>query len=347
MTEFNLPANTLNAEIPPMPFGYTLSRIYRILRDHSKLFLGLGAPPAVALALLYGVMFWVMFASLRPLLTKGVTPSEVAATQFAMMRIMAPSMLIAMVPILAVAAFYLGAAFFAANKIDSGIGTSVRESFGVGWRRLGRSLGLLLWVYFRAFGLALAVFAVGFGFSFLAAPGGSNQNPSPVLFAIFPLTMMLYFAAYVYGIIVALRMSLAFAASIEEGLTAREAIARSSRLTQGSKGRIFLLLLVVDLIGVACVFFLEIVAGLVFAIGAIVIAAMHLRPTDPLFIVGAVIAGLFVACFFYVWIALLHGSLVVTLSVVYHDQRRRKDALLSVSLPATGAQLPPAGAEPA
>ena len=136
MTEFNLPANTLNAEIPPMPFGYTLSRIYRILRDHSKLFLGLGAPPAVALALLYGVMFWVMFANLRPLLSPGASPTAAVTAQFAMMRTMFPSMMVAMVPMTVVFAFYLAAAFFAANKIDSGIGTSVRESFGVGWRRL-------------------------------------------------------------------------------------------------------------------------------------------------------------------------------------------------------------------
>jgi len=347
MTEFNLPANTLNAEIPPMPFGYTLSRVYRILRDHLKLFLGLGAPPAVVLIVLYGVMFWVMFANLRPLLSPGASPTAAVTAQFAMMRTMFPSMMVAMVPMTVVFAFYLAAAFFAANKIDSGIGTSVRESFGVGWARLGRSLGMLLWIYFRAFGLALAVFAVGFGFSFLAAPGGSNQNPSPVLFVIFPLTMLLYFAAYVYGFIVAMRLSLAFPASIEEGLTVREAIERSSRLTHGSKGRIFLLLLVVDLIGSAGLMVAYIVGLLIFAIGAIAMTAMHLHMTDPLSIVGAVAGGVFVLFFFYASIALIYGSLVITLSVVYHDQRRRKDALLSVSLPAIGAQLPPTGAEPA
>jgi hypothetical protein len=346
MTEFNLPTNTLSAEIPPMPFGYTLSRVYRILRDHLKVFLGLGAPPGVALVLLYGVMFWVMFDNLRPLLSPGASPAAAMAAQFAMMRIMFPAMMVAMVPMTAIFAFYLAAAFYAANKIDSGIGTGVRESFGVGWTRLGRSLGLLLWIYFRAFGPLFAIEAVLFGLSVWLIQDGTLQKPPVAAFAIVPLIWLLCMAASLYGTVVALRMSLAFPASLEEGLTAGEAIRRSAYLTLGSKGRIFLLLLVVDLIGSAFLMVFYIVGLMVFGIGTIAISALQIHSASPWVIVVGGTGGLLVLFFFYVSIALIYGSLVIALSVVYHDQRRRKDALLSVQRPATGEQLPP-GAEPA
>src|ERR1019366_1239138 len=111
MMEANQTANMANAQIPPMPFGYTLERVYRILRDHLKVFLGIGVAPAVAMILLYGLIFGIMFANMRPLLSTSTDPVAVASAQFAMMRIMFPSMLLAMIPMMVVIAFYLAAAF--------------------------------------------------------------------------------------------------------------------------------------------------------------------------------------------------------------------------------------------
>jgi membrane-anchored glycerophosphoryl diester phosphodiesterase (GDPDase) len=350
MTEANLSTNTAGAEMPAMPFGFTLSRVFGILRDHLKLFLGIAAPPGAALILLYGVTYGVMIANLRPLLSGKVDPAAAATAQFAMMRIMFPAMLIAMVPLTAIFAFYLAAAFYAGNKIDSGIGTTVRECFGQAWSGLGRSLGLLLWIYFRAFGALFAIEVVLFGLSTWFAGNELPQNLPIAAFAILPLIWLLLVAASVYGTIVALRMCLAFPAMIEEGLTAGEAIRRSSHLTHGSKGRIFLLLLVMELIGCACIFVLEILAGLVFGVGALVVYLVPNHSTNTWTTVGVLvgaIAGLGLLILFYVWIALLYASLVVTLSVVYHDQRRRKDASLPAQLRAAGNQMSPPGAQPA
>jgi hypothetical protein len=77
-----------------------------------------------------------------------------------------------------------------------------------------------------------------------------------------------------------------------------------------------------------------------------VLAALQLHLTSPWSFAGMGVVGLIFVCFFYAWIALLYGGLVVTLSVVYHDQRRRKDTSLPTQLPATGAGLPP-GTQPA
>ena len=345
MTDANLPAIAVNMQIPPMPFGVTLERVYRILRDHLKVFLGIAVPPAVAMILLYGVMFALMFANLRPYLTKSSGPLAAVDAQLAMMRIMLPSILLAIVPMLAVFAFYLAGAFHAANKIDSGTRSSVRESFAVAWASMGRSILLLIWIYFRAFGAVLVIEVVFVGLSGWLGLKGSIQNMPPAAFAIIPLVYLLFIAAYVYGVIVALRLSLAFPALMEEGLTAGEAVRRSNQLTKGSKGRIFLLLLVIYAIAMGCFMVLYIAGIVIFAIGALVMATMQTHPSGPWIIVAAVVAGFVFLCFLYFWTALMYGSLAVTFSVVYHDQRRRMDVPLPAQLPTIGAELPP-GAEP-
>ena len=350
MMEANQTAYTASTQIPAMPFGVMLDRVYRILRDHLKVFLGIAAVPGVAMMLLYGAVMGILFAYLWPYMAKNGT-APATPDPAVMMRIMTPAIVLAtiafMIPFLAVFAFYLAAAFHAAIKIDSGIGTSIRESYENAWSRMGRSFVLLIWIYFRAFGLALAILCAFFGAFGLLTPAGANHAPPLAVVAIFPVIMLLYFAAYVYGIIVALRLSLAFPAWMEEGLTAGEAMKRSNRFTYGSKGRIFLLLLVIYAISYACFMVVYIVGFLVFGIGALAMAALQIHPTAPWSFVAIGVAVVILLCFLYVWMALLYGSGVVTLSVVYHDQRRRMDAPLPAQLPAADAQLPPAGAEPA
>ena len=214
----------------------------------------------------------------------------------------------------------------------------MRESFAVAWASMGRSILLLIWIYFRAFGAVLVIEVVFVGLSGWLGLKGSIQNMPPAAFAIIPLVYLLFIAAYVYGVIVALRLSLAFPALMEEGLTAGEAVRRSNQLTKGSKGRIFLLLLVMELIGCACIFVLEILAGLVFGVGALVVYLVPNHSTNTWTTVGVLVGAI---------AGLLYASLVVTLSVVYHDQRRRKDASLPAQLRAAGNQMSPPGAQPA
>lgn len=215
------------------------------------------------------------------------------------------------------------------------------------WGGLGRSLGLFLWIYLRAFAPLLALEIVSFGFSGWMGVNGNLQGPPSALWAFLPVIWVLFIAAYVYGVIVALRLCLAFPASIEEGLTAREAIRRSSQLTMGSKGRIFLLMLVIYAITYAFMFVLYMVGAFIGLMGAVAMMALNLRASSPWGVAGIGLAVVILICILYVWIALLYASMVVTLSVVYHDQRRRKDAPHSIQLPVPEDQLLPPGAEPA
>src|ERR1035437_10255024 len=79
----------------------------------------------------------------------------------------------------------------------------------------------------------------------------NNAEPNPALFLLIPLIALLFIGAMVYGVIIAMRLSLAFPAALAEGLTAVAALRRSGQLTKGAKGRIFLVLLVVYALGYA------------------------------------------------------------------------------------------------
>jgi len=73
-------------------------------------------------------------------------PLAAVNAQFTMMRIVLPLTLLWMIPMMVIGAFYLGAAFHAGNKIDSGVGTSVGEMLRGAWTRMGQSIVLLLWI---------------------------------------------------------------------------------------------------------------------------------------------------------------------------------------------------------
>jgi membrane-anchored glycerophosphoryl diester phosphodiesterase (GDPDase) len=145
-----------------------------------------------------------------------------------------------------------------------------------------------------------------------------------------PLEMLLLIAAMVYGVIIAMRLSLAFPASLAENLTARAALSRSGKLTQGAKGRIFLVLLVIYALGYAAEMVGIIVLVVVIGIGALVMAACGVQLPSVAGILGIVLASLCFAAFLYLWMSLLWSAFSTSFAVLYHDQRLRKDGFLPV-----------------
>ena len=304
-----------------MPFGVTLNRVFKLLRANWRLLIGVSLAPAAVIIALYALlMVVVVYFGILPLKALGGQPPDPIAVM-AMFRIIFPAAFVASVPMSAVFAFYLAAIFHATNKADAGIAVSIGESNAVAWSQLGRYWGLLFWIYFRAFGPALVIVLGMFACSGLLTMQG--PNPNPAVFVLFPLGMLLYFAAYVYGAIVALRLSLAFPAALEEGLTAGEAIRRSTRLTYGAKGRIFVLILVLYAIGYAAFLVVYLVAAIVGAIGFFVASGSHMQLTNPLAIVAIAFVAIVVLCAVFLWSALFYSAMAVALSVLYHDQRRR------------------------
>ncbi|MGO9317611.1 MAG: hypothetical protein ACLPXT_06760 [Terracidiphilus sp.] len=300
----------------PMTFGQILDRIYRLIRSQLKLLIGIASVLAAAYFLIIALAGTIIFI---PILTQQQTNPDPAV----IFRIIIPVILVTLPLNLAIFAFYLAASIYAALQANLGVAVTFREACGLAWKRIGRYLWLLFLAYIIAFLPALVLELVMF--VPMALFTAHKTTPPTAFFILLPLEMLLFIAAIVYGIIMAMRLSLAFPASLAEGLTARAAIRRSGQLTQGAKGRIFLVLLVIYAFG----YVVEMVGvmGLMAVLGIGVLAAMalHIHLASVAGIAGVVLFALCCLAFLFLWMALLWSAFSASFAVLYHDQRLRKD----------------------
>jgi hypothetical protein len=309
----------------PMTFGKILDRIFGLMRSQLKLFIAVSTVPAVAMILMMALFFAIAFVPIFSQLPKQPDPQQ-------MFRLFLPSMFFIMPLSLLVFALYLAASIHAAMQANLGIPITFREAYQVAWKRIGRYLWLLFLIYIIAFLPMLVMELVMIVPMQLFAMGKSG--PLTPLVYLIPLEMLLFIAALVYGVIIAMRLSLAFPASLAEDLTARAALRRSGQLTQGAKGRIFLVLLVIYALGYAAEMVGIMALGAVVGIGALAMAACGVQMPSVAGTIGIVLASLCFVAFLYFWMALLWSAFSASFAVLYHDQRLRKDGLLPVpSLP--------------
>jgi hypothetical protein len=245
-----------------------------------------------------------------------------------MFHFLLPSMIFIMPLSLLIFALYLAASIHAAMQANLGIPITFRQAYQVAWKRIGRYFWLMLLIYIIAFLPMLVIELVMIVPMQLFAMGKSGSL-TPLVYMI-PLEMLLLIAALVYGVIIAMRLSLAFPASLAEDLTARAALSRSGQLTQGAKGRIFLVLLVIYALGYAAEMVGIMALGVVIGIGALIMAACGVQLPSVAGIIGIVLASLCFTAFLYLWMTLLWSAFSTAIAVLYHDQRLRKDGFLLV-----------------
>jgi len=321
MNEFAKPTPFGPAHPFPMTFGQILDRIFRLMRSQLKLFIAVATVPAVATILMMALLFAIAFIPIFSQLPNQPDPAQ-------MFRLFLPSMILIIPLSLVVFALYLAASIHAAMQADLGIPITFSEAYRVAVKRCGRYLWLLFLIYIIAF-LPAVVVELG-----MIAPMGlfaaHTTMPPSAFFFLFPLWMLLFLAAIVYGVIIAIRLSLAFPASLTEDLPAWAAIRRSGKLTQGAKGRIFLVLLVIYALGYAAEMVGILALAAVIGIGALVMAACGVQMLSVAGIIGIVLASLCFAAFLYLWSTLLWSAFSTAFAVLYHDQRLRKEVFLPV-----------------
>jgi hypothetical protein len=168
-------------------------------------------------------------------------------------------------------------------------------------------------LYVAFIGIAFAVLPHGFMTNPTAVQGAAQQNPGAIMAAgIGMLVLMPFFAlAFVYGVWMTLRYSLAVPACVVEDLPATPAIKRSISLSEGSRGRILVLGLLV--------YAVRTVLGILFGFPMIALALKH--PGQPLPLLWLIVAqiGSFVTS------ALIGPIYSTGLTLFYYDQRIRKE----------------------
>jgi hypothetical protein len=304
-----------------MTFGQILDRIFRLMRSHWKPFMGIGILPIGVIFAFEAVFFGAMFLA-------GAFRQPPAPPNLAMLWPILPLGLLFLPVMLLVYGLYYGASAYASVHADFELPFTVREALGHAWSRIGRYVWLMV--------LKGLILAIPILVCVAAALGGAllfglvpNGNPSPAaLFFLVPLAVLLYLGGIVYAVIMTMRLSLAYPASAHENLTAMQAVKRSGVLTQGAKGRIFLMLLVIYAIGYAVAMVFYVIGLFVVAIGAVAGASLF-HAWTPLTITLAALAGLVFIALVFAWALLLMAAYNVTFAVFYRDQRLRKDKLPS------------------
>jgi len=318
------------AQVPAraaMDVSHILNRVFQLLRANLRLFVGIAAVPPLVM---YGLLALVAAAVLIPVFTRlHRAPSQQEIVQILL--VFVPLAMLTFLLFWLVFALYLAAGSHAAVQADNGVPVTFGESYAIAWRRAGRYFLLLLIIYAICFIPALAI-QLGIA-SVIGLSALDKAQPNPIVFALFPLGMLLELALFVVGFIVALRLSLAFPAAAAENLSAVEAVKRSSVLTRGVKLKIFLVLLVIY--AATYLATLVLMCGLAFAvvIGVLVFSGMHLDFASPVTVSLAVLAGLGLLALMVLFMACSWAGYTTALCVIYNDQRRRVDPVLAFGAP--------------
>jgi hypothetical protein len=171
----------------------------------------------------------------------------------------------------------------------------------------------LFLAYVALFAALFAFMPSGFLFNPQAAQHPPHIDPSK---AIEMLTSMLvlmpvFAGTVIYGVFMWLRYSLAMPACVVEELTTRQAIRRSIELSKGSRGRIFVLWLLV--------YAIRMLLGILFAVPFLIFGLKHLGQPVPLL-------WLAVSQLFAFFTNTLIGPIYSTgLTLFYYDLRIRKE----------------------
>lgn len=250
--------------------------------------------------------------------------------------------------------FIFGGIAVAANNcavawIHLGQTASIRSAYGRVLPRIGRYLWLgflklvfawlpLILLYFGFIAITLYLRTKG-----VIPAAGTAQPASPQKMAqsisvlVAMVLLMLFMApAFIYGVFMEVRYALAVPACIVENLAARAAIKRSVRLSEYSRGRIFILMLLVTVITVGLV--------LVTQIFFIVFAFKHQLHLPIWMRILQQFIGFFTTTF-------VTPILATGITLFYYDQRVRKEGFdvewmmqtagLAIQAPVLATEPPP------
>jgi membrane-anchored glycerophosphoryl diester phosphodiesterase (GDPDase) len=249
------------ATTPPLSLGEILDRTVQLYRRNFMLFVGISLLPAAFDVLVSGGVS-IYFTSIVPAF-KGTGP---AATQalIVFFIVLALFLFICIPLLVAVFSLALSALNFAAFERNRGADITVRASYGYGFRNFLRYLGIIS-RQFRFAGVIPAgvfFFVVMIGSMLLALIATTSANKAlSVLFGL--IIFLLVFALIAVAFWIWIRYCLAFPACVTEEKKVWPSMQRSVQLTKGSRGRIFVMYLLVAILTIVIYYVLTIPIDLV------------------------------------------------------------------------------------
>jgi uncharacterized membrane protein len=232
----------METNLRPLTLGEILDRTAQLYRTHFLLFAGIASVYAGVLLVLSLIQIGV-----QEIMRSYNMTSQIQWVTVAGILVMWPVIII-------VGGFAVAANNRAVSWVHLGEPATIRAAYRSILPRLGRYLWLMVittfivWIPFGVLYAGYTVFLILYARpKGLFNPGTVQRDPQTlIVFGLVTLALgILMFAAVVYAILMGLRYSLAVPACVIEDLKARRAIRRSIELSKGSRGRIFLLGLLV------------------------------------------------------------------------------------------------------
>ena len=302
----------MNNQIRPLTLGEILDRTAELYRTHFLLFAGISSTFAL-------IMLAIQLLYLRSLVLLGY-PNLMAKWQWGTAAAAVAE---------ALAILVLGGLSIVANNravawIYLDQPATIRDATRSVLPRLRRYLWLMTMVGFRAWAPLAGLYVAFFAFIFALLPHDFLTNPAamqnslnhnPMGFLDFGIGMLilapLLLAATVYGVFMSLRYSLSVPACVVEELPAGAAIKRSIGLSLGTRGRIFVMALLV--------YAIRMILGIIFGFPIIALAVRHPGQPLPLLWLTFQQIGVFFSN------ALIGPIYAIGLTLFYYDQRIRKE----------------------
>jgi hypothetical protein len=301
--------------LSPSTLGEILDRTAQLYRSRFFVFLGISVVPTVGVL----VPFCGVLVLLAWLGSKSTAPAPAPDAEFLGVAILVTAGLIALALYSAVAALAMAAMNHAVSRAYLGEKTTIRDAYKGIWRRGWHYVGLLI---LEGLIIAVAPMAVWAGLVFIAGAVGilaKNAGMGGSASALVGLAVVFAVAALLgYFFWMLLQLSLAFPACVIEQIGAWTALKRSSALTKGTKGRIFLFYL----LGSALTWLLSMGITIPLAIVAAMIPALN-SPQHEQTAGVAMIVIIYSASFAVQ--ALTRPIYGIALTLFYYDQRIRQE----------------------
>lgn len=304
------------AVTPPLTLGEILDRTIQIYRRNFLLFAGISLAPSACYVLTYGSASLYFTSHAAQL--QGTPNLQLILTIFG---IFAGFLILGVPLLLAISSLSLGALNFAATLRNSGQPVTIRAAYAYAFKKFWRYLGIFALQLLFALVIPGAVFAgiIVIGSISAALLTAAAGNPA-LVFLVSLLLILIVVALFVAMILIWLRFSLAFPASFVEDLKIWPSMQRSNLLSKGSRGRIFVMyLLVAVLVGVlyyALILPVDLVMALVY-FKSNNLAAMLARPPLILQVINLFIGFLQRAFTLPIY--------AIALVLFYNDQRTRHE----------------------
>jgi hypothetical protein len=302
----------MTTQLRPLSLGEILDRTAELYRNNFLLFAGTSA-------IFASVMLFTQMVDLGIDDLMGY-PNVPGRLQWAVVTLSVLQMIVVLLAAgLSIAAFNRLVAW-----VHLGEPATIRSAVASVRPRARRYLWLMTNVGMRAWGPVWVLYIIVFSMLFAVMPSGWLTNPSVMqqphamdpkkileMGVAFLVLAPLFIGAAVYGIFMSLRYSLSMPVCVVEGVAAGPAIKRSIELSKGSRGRIFVMGLLV--------YAVKIGLGLLLGFPLIFFSVKHLGQPVPVWLLAITQVSSFLINTFI-------GPIYSTgLTLFYYDQRVRKE----------------------